>query len=73
MITETTALKAKRTRASRKNYQKIVEDLRKYAEISIAVMESPMTSPPPVIQEFQHFLNGQICALKLVLERLEGK
>ena len=68
MTTETP--KVKRTRASRKNYQQIVEDLRTYVEISAAIMESLPTGDLPVDRDF---LKGQICAFKAVLERLEGK
>ena len=57
--------KPKRVRKPRRNFEKLVTDLKTYCEISIAVIES---MPIPGGSDFN---SGQLAAIKAVLSRLQ--
>ena len=61
------AAEPKKPHAKRRNYQRDLEDLKRYAEISIDVM-SELTESAETATDY---MRGQIAALKAVLARLE--
>lgn len=52
-------------RRVRRNYERELHDLQRYAQISLEIMNAMDTN--------NDFMKGQIAALNAVLKRLEGK
>lgn len=61
----TTVEQAPKKKRTRRNYERELTDLKRYAEVSLEVMQALNMDEP--------FMKGQIAALNAVLKRLEGK
>ena len=58
--------RGKKPRAKRRNFERELTDLQRYCEISIEVLQS-------IANPSNEYMDGQIAALRAVLQRLEAK